>query len=759
MGDLMKDDYKTKKQLINELTELRSQNAELQRLTAEGISAELAAEEARRYAESIVGTVREPLLVLDGDLKIISATRNFYSTFQVSSAETIGSFIYDLGNKQWDIPRLRELLEEVLPEEDAFDDFEVDHNFQDIGHKIMLLNARQIYRKDIGTKMILLAIEDITEHKRMENLLTESEERYRQVFETASDGIVLIEKSEGKITHANQAIKEMLGYSSEESAGKKLQDIGIVDIDDFQTLMQILDESGITNYTDVPIKTKSGRYIDTDIYFADRARLVQCNIRDISKRKQAEEMLKRSEEKFRFLTENMRDNIFTMDLNLRTTYVSQSIKKILGFTPEERMEQHIAEQVTPASMALIEEILSAELEREQKGLTDLDRSIKFEVEFYHKDGSTVWMENMITGIRDESGVLVGIHGVSRDISERKRTEGALRESEEKYRFLADRIADIVWTSDLGLNTTYLSPSVEFVLGNPPEARMKIPFQDTVTPVTYARMMERLAEEMAVEEGGQANPDRTITMEMEYYHCNGSTIWMENNISAIRNEKGQLIGLQGMARDITDRKRSEEKLHQTLDRLKEAFGTIIQVMVTAVETRDPYTAGHQKRSANLARAIATEMGLSQDKIDGISMAGVIHDIGKMSVPAEILSKPTQLSELELPLVMQHAQTGYEMLKHVESPWPLAEMVYQHHERMDGSGYPRQLKGEEILMEARILAVADVVESMASHRPYRAALGLNAALEEIENNKGTLYDADAVDACLKLFREKGFQLERT
>ena len=180
-------------------------------------------------------------------------------------------------------------------------------------------------------------------------------------------------------------------------------------------------------------------------------------------------------------------------------------------------------------------------------------------------------------------------------------------------------------------------------------------------------------------------------------------------------------------------------------------------MSAVESRDPYTAGHQNRSADLARAIATEMGLSQDKIDGISMAGSINDIGKLSVPAEILAKPTKLSEIEFPLVKQHALKGYEMLKDVESPWPLAEMVYQHHERMDGSGYPRCLKGDEILMEARILAVADVVESMASHRPYRPALGIDAALAEIENNKGTLYDTDVGDACLRLFREKGFQLE--
>jgi putative nucleotidyltransferase with HDIG domain len=180
------------------------------------------------------------------------------------------------------------------------------------------------------------------------------------------------------------------------------------------------------------------------------------------------------------------------------------------------------------------------------------------------------------------------------------------------------------------------------------------------------------------------------------------------------------------------------------------------MVSAVEMKDPYTAGHQLRSANLACAIATEMGLPREKIDGIRMAGSIHDIGKLSIPSEILSKPTKLTNLEFLMIKEHAQIGYEMLKNVESPWPLAQIVYQHHERMDGSGYPRNLKGDEILLEARIMAVADVMEAMASHRPYRPSLGIEVALEEIEKNKVILYDEAVADACLKLFREKGYKL---
>jgi putative nucleotidyltransferase with HDIG domain len=174
----------------------------------------------------------------------------------------------------------------------------------------------------------------------------------------------------------------------------------------------------------------------------------------------------------------------------------------------------------------------------------------------------------------------------------------------------------------------------------------------------------------------------------------------------------------------------------------------------LEIRDPYTFGHQRRVTHLATAIAKEMALSPDQIEGIAVAGNLHDIGKINVPSEILNKPGKLSDIEFALIKSHPQAGYEIVKDIEFPWPVAEVLLQHHERMNGSGYPRGLAGGDILLEARIMAVADVVEAMASHRPYRPTLGIDKALEEIVQNKGILYDPDVVDACLKLFKEKGF-----
>jgi PAS domain S-box-containing protein len=247
-------------------------------------------------------------------------------------------------------------------------------------------------------------------------------------------------------------------------------------------------------------------------------------------------------------------------------------------------------------------------------------------------------------------------------------------------------------------------------------------------------------------------------ELRLIKKDAAPLWVRIDATMAKETDGTPVCRATMI-DITERKQAAVKLLESLEQLRRAVQTTIQVLVLSVEIKDPYTAGHQRRMTNLARTIATEMGLPPEKIEGLRMAGVIHDIGKITLPTEILSKPTKLSNIEWSLIKEHVQLGYDILKDVESSWPLAEIVLQHHERLDGSGYPRALKGEEILIEARILAVADVVEAMASHRPYRPALGLDAALEEIEKNRGILYDSHAVDTCLRVFREKSYNLEGT
>jgi PAS domain S-box-containing protein/putative nucleotidyltransferase with HDIG domain len=209
-------------------------------------------------------------------------------------------------------------------------------------------------------------------------------------------------------------------------------------------------------------------------------------------------------------------------------------------------------------------------------------------------------------------------------------------------------------------------------------------------------------------------------------------------------------------DITSQKKADEERNKGVEKLRKMLGGTVQAMAMAIESRDPYTSGHQRRVSDLARRIAQEMGLERDVIECIRIAGIVHDIGKLSVPAEILTKPTALSPIEFSIIKQHPERAYEILKEIDFPWPIAEIVLQHHERLDGSGYPKGLKSAELLLEARILAVADVIEAISSNRPYRPALGITPALEEIEKNKSKFYDADVVNASLRLFREKNLIL---
>jgi PAS domain S-box-containing protein/putative nucleotidyltransferase with HDIG domain len=223
----------------------------------------------------------------------------------------------------------------------------------------------------------------------------------------------------------------------------------------------------------------------------------------------------------------------------------------------------------------------------------------------------------------------------------------------------------------------------------------------------------------------------------------------------RSKKKEFMGTIGIIRDITDRKMAESGLNQYLKKLQKSVESTIYSMARIVETRDLYTAGHQQRTAALATSLARELDLPDDNTLGLRMATLVHDIGKIYVPAELLSKPSALSPDEFAMIKNHPQIGYNILKDIEFPWPLADIILQHHERLNGSGYPNNLIGEKIMFEAKILAVADVVEAMSSHRPYRPAIKLETTLGEITSNKGILYDTDVVDSCLKLFKKKGFR----
>ena len=367
---------------------------------------------------------------------------------------------------------------------------------------------------------------------------------------------------------------------------------------------------------------------------------------------------------------------------------------------------------------------------------------------YVKEGHTrsPWEENFLKAVANSLAGTI----------ERRRMEEASRESEEKYRLIAENTADLIIVTDMNLRFTYISPSIMRTHGFTVEEAMNMTLDQFLTPGSRQNLLTVFEEEMKLEATGTADPKRIRRLEIEGYKKDGSIIWMEISVSNQRDKEYKPIGILAVNRDITERKQAEDERQQSFERMRKALRATVQSISMIVEMKDPYTSGHQQRVADLARSIATEMGLSADRQDFIRTASSIHDIGKIAVPAEILSKPTKLTDLEFGLIKTHSQSGYDILKNIEFPWPVADVVLQHHERMDGSGYPHGLKGENISLEARILAVADVVEAIASHRPYRPAPGIDVALEEISRNRGIFYDADAVDACLRLFREKGYTL---
>lgn len=332
-------------------------------------------------------------------------------------------------------------------------------------------------------------------------------------------------------------------------------------------------------------------------------------------------------------------------------------------------------------------------------------------------------------------------------ADRERAEAAVRAAEEQFRALVEQsIAGIYIIQDhkfVYINRRYAEifgyASAGELIGSDPYL--------LVSEIDRGKVREAIRRQMEQDA-------KTVSYTFTGVRKDDSTIEVgAHRARATHRGRPAVIGL---IQDITEKSRAEEKIRQHAVRLERAMQGTINVVATIGELRDPYTHGHERRVGEIAVAIATEMRLDANRIEGIRIAGYMHDVGKIGVPAEILAKPGRLTSLEFDLVKDHAQQSYEILKGFDFPWPVAQAAWQHHERIDGSGYPRGLKGDEIILEARILAIADTVEAMSSHRPYRPGLGIDAALVEIEKWRGSLYDVQAADACLSLFREKGYCL---
>jgi len=580
---------------------------------------------------------------------------------------------------------------------------------------------------------------EITELKQIETDLKKSEKEKSAILDAMSELVAYQDKNHN-VLWANKAAAVSVNEKPENLIGKKCYELWAgreseCDIcpvaEAFSTghvhsnKIETQDEK-VWNITGYPVKDEAGEVIGV-VEVTD----------DITKTEHAEKALRESEERFRVIFERSTVGKSLTRPDGSLLQVNKTFADMLGYTIEEIQRLNFEQITYPDDVAESREHIRSLLAGEET-------TCRFEKRYLHKSGSIVWADVSTTLLLDEQGIPLYLITNIVNITEHKRADAALRESELLFRKVFEDhaavklIIDPVTEAIIDANKAAVA---FYGWSHEQLTQMKVQEINTLSPEEVKKEMEK------------ARDNKQIHFEFRHRRADGSVRDVGVFSSKIEVNKKDL--LHSIIFDITARKQAEEKLQDTLDRLQNAVSTTIQVMVSTVEARDPYTAGHQVRTADLARAIATEMGLSEDTIEGIRVAGSIHDIGKLSVPAEILSKPSKLTEMECALIREHPEKGYNILKNVESPWPLAEIVYQHHERMDGSGYPRNLKGDEIVMEARIMAVADVVEAMSSHRPYRPALGIETALKEIEDNRGVLYDADVVDTCMRLFREIGYQ----
>lgn len=506
----------------------------------------------------------------------------------------------------------------------------------------------------------------------------------------------------------------------------------------------------------------------------------------------------------KLILESSGEGIFGVDTGGRATFVNAAACAMLRWTEQELLGQvtHALHHHTRAD--------GTPYPREDcpiyRAYRDGETHAADDELFWRKDGSSFPVEYTSTPMRDEAGELVGAVVNFRDISERKQAEAALQRSNRALRTLsAGNLALVRATEEQALLEAACRVVVEQggyrmawvgYAGDAPEK--------PVTPKAWAGAGEGYLEKLDLTwdddpargqgPSGRAIRSGEVQIVRDIRSDPGFAPWralaekhgFASNFTIALKVNGSVIGilsiyaaepdafdagevelLTELGNDLafgieTLRTRAERDrityahLHHA-EILQQSLEQSIQSIADIVDAHDPYTAGHQRRVADLAVAIAREMGLPEERIHGIHLAGIVHDLGKIRVPAEILAKPGKLTDIEFMLIKTHPQAGYEILKDVEFPWPIADIVRQHHEKLDGSGYPQGLKDGEILLESRIMTVADVVEAMASHRPYRPALGIEVALQEIERGRGTAYDATVADACLKLFRENKYTFD--
>lgn len=637
-------------------------------------------------------------------------------------------------------------------------------------------------------------VRDISERKQAEERL----KLFRTLLDQSTDSIEILDPATLRFIDANKEAYRALGYTREELLSMTVHDIDPVSTNSEEIWAQ-LNQSGAAQFESVHRRKDGSTFpveVSTQLIQLDKTYMLSI-VRDISERKRVEQALRASEQRLRAIVETEPECIKLVDSDGRLLEMnSAGLSMLEADSLKEAQQKRLADYIDPK----FQEAFLSLHRRVMKGKSGI---LEFRIKGLK--GTPRWLETHAVPMRNENGEVAFLLGVTRDITERKRVETELQHTTRALATLSEVNRSLVHATDeyellrAICQTIVKQQGYRMAwVGNLEQDEAK-----TIRPVAKAGFEDGYLEAIgpivwADAPGGQGPASRAARSGQTQIaqDIRESGILMDQQDEAIRRGYASIIALpltlegkvsgvlsiyaeqvdafgpevtgllEEMAEDLTfgirslltrqERDRALEQNQRQLTQLRDNLEDTIKAIATIVEMRDPYTAGHEARVAELAVAIAGEMGLPDEQVQGIRFAGELHDLGKIQLPAEILSKPAQLTEFEYELIKAHPQAGYEILKSINFPWPIAQMVRQHHERIDGSGYPQGLKGDEIMLEARILAVADVVEAMNAHRPYRPGLGLEASLEEIKNGRGVRYDPQVVDACLKLFQERNYKL---
>lgn len=673
---------------------------------------------------------------------------------QLEWADRLSSGIALLKNKPIDVV----LLDLSLPDSTGIDTFNSVHkevpripivvltglNSEEIATKAVKAGAQDyLVKGNLSGSLLVRTLRYSIERSNLIQDLRKSKEYTEKLFKSTPSAIFSVDKNRRIIEWNDEAIR-ITGYSPEEVIGKECTIFSEHPCkEQCQLFADEIQKPLLAK--ECIIRKKDGSLCailkSADLLRDNAGKIIGGveSFEDITDRKKMQEDLKESEVRFKDITFSIADWVWEIDENGVYTYCSDRVENVLGYTKEEILGKRPFDFMPKDEAAKIEKKFK-HLAQDRKPIIDL---VNYNI---RKDGTLICLLSSGMPVLNGEGKLRGYRGVNKDITESKETERKLLRAAEEWRSTFDSLQDLISLQDKNYKVTRVNMAYAKAVGKTPKEainhtcyemfhNLKQPLQYCPHTVTLATKRPTTVEHF--------DPLRKV-----YYNI---------TVTPIFDEHGEILGTVHTARDITEYKKAQNDLQLSLKKFERLLNETSSALAQAVEKRDPYTAGHQERVAQLALAISLELELPEDQVRGIHMAAVVHDIGKIYVPAELLSKPGKLSEIEFALIKSHAQVGYDILKSIEFQWPIAQTVYQHHERENGRGYPQALVAKDILFEAKIIAVADVVEAMASHRPYRPALGIDKALEEISKNKGILYASEVVDACLRVFKEKDFAFE--